>query len=97
MKYLESYKDSSLFGVLVALGGELLTALLLWAGLLIASQDVMSHLRWFAVCFVPPILMIRFLAKSDWHPKVCKAVIVVLFVTFVAFMVMLFKTKSIVL
>lgn len=82
-------------GVLIPIGTELAVALLLWLGLLIAGQPVASHIRWFGVCVVAPLLLLRHYAKRKVRTDVVKSVIIVLFITFVAYMFILFQTKAI--
>lgn len=89
--------DGVLQGVLLAACSEVLTAALLYVGLLVAGQPIGEHIRWFAICFVPPILLLRHFAKRKEFPIVTKSLIIVLFVTFVAFMFLLFRTKAIAL
>lgn len=85
------HQDRIWVGLVVALGSELLTALLLWAGLAIAGVPAAEHLRWFAAIFVAPVLLLRHYAKLQQLPTVTKTVATVLFVTFVLFMLLLFK------
>lgn len=89
--------DSAATGILLALGSEFVTGLILWLVLLFANIPLEEHIRWFGVCFVPPLLILRHFAKRKQQPFVTKTIIVVLFVTFILFMFLLFKTKSIVL
>ena len=84
-------KDGVGIGLLVSLGSELATALLLWAGLGIANKPVMEHLRWFAACFIAPVVILRFFAKSAQRPVATKTIMVVLFLTFLAFMALLMR------
>lgn len=84
-------KDTVTVGVVAAVGSEALCALLLWIGLLIAGQPIVPHLRWFAICIVPPLLCLRFFAKKRRQATVVKTVITVIFVTFIVFMSLLFR------
>jgi hypothetical protein len=93
MKLIE--KDSILWGVIFCLAGEVLCALLLWLVLWIGGLGVEEHVRWFAVAFVPPVLLLRYYAHSKAYPTTLKAVIVTFFVTFVAFMWFLLKYRYI--
>lgn len=90
-------RDNVTTGLLLALGSEVVTGLLVWLGLIIANLSVESHIRWFGLCFVPPILLLRYFAKLKQHSIVTKTIIIVLFVSFILFMLLLFMTKSIVL
>lgn len=81
-----SIKDNILSGVLLAIGSEVAVALLLSAGLLIAHQPIMTHISWYAGCFLPPILLLRHFAKTQQHPVVTKTIATVLFLTFIPFM-----------
>lgn len=84
-------KDSLLWGAAFSLGSEVLCALLLWVVLLLTGTAVEAHVRWFAACFVPPLLLIRYYAHAKDYPNTLKASIVTFFVTFVAFMWFLLK------
>lgn len=82
-------------GILLALGSELLCAALLWLVLLVIGLPAEEHMRWFAVVFVPPVLLLRYYAKQKECPTTLKTVIVTFFVTFVAFAWFLLKYKYI--
>lgn len=84
-------QDKPIVGVVGALLCEMGCAALLWLGLQIAGLSVTEHLRWFAACIVPPLLLLRYYAKTRTQLRVTKSIIVVVFVTFVAFMWLLFK------
>ncbi len=86
-----------LVGLLLSLGSELVTGALLWLGLFIAHQPVESHIRWFGICFVPPLLILRHFAKKKQDTQIVKTMIIALFVTFIIFLYILFKTKAIAL
>lgn len=81
------HKNSIAAGVLFAVASEALCALLVWGVLAIAGMDIESYARWFAVAFVPPLLLLlRHYAREKEYPLTLRAVIVTFFVTFVAFM-----------
>ncbi|MBP5540901.1 MAG: hypothetical protein J6X88_04545 [Bacteroidales bacterium] len=80
------HKNSIAAGVLFAVASEALCALLVWGMLAIAGLDIESYARWFAVAFVPPLLLLRHYAREKEYPLTLRAVIVTFFVTFVAFM-----------
>ena len=80
-------------GLIAGLGSELLCAALLWAILALAGLPVETHVRWFAIAFVPPVLLLRFYAKAQECPVTLKTVIVTFFVTFVGFVWFLLKYK----
>lgn len=86
-------KDSIATGLLTGLGSLLLMALLLTAGILIANEPVDAHLSWYAGCFIPPLLIMRFYIKLQKTVTV-KTIMVLLFVTFIPFILFLFKTHS---
>lgn len=79
-------RNNPAIGVVATVASELLCAALLWVVLLIAGMPVTEHLRWFAVAFVPPLLLLRYYAKEQEYPATLKAVIITFFVTFVLFM-----------
>ena len=86
-------KNSLPLGTIATLLSELLCALLLWLILLVAGIPVTEHLRWFAVAFVPPALLLRYYAHRKDFPDTLKAVIVTLFITVVLFMWWMLKYK----
>ena len=90
-------QDKIAVGLVAGLGSELLFCLLLATGLLIARQDLMEHIRWFGGMFIPILLILRAYAKGRQHLTVTKTLIVVFFVTFVAFMFYLLNAHIIVL
>ena len=57
----------------------------------------MAHVRWFGGMFIPLILVLHHYAKGRNQLRVTKTLIVVFFVTFLAFMIYLLKTKALVL
>lgn len=86
-------QDTPLVGLVAGLGSLILTALIITAGLLIANLPVGEHLRWFAGCFVPPLLIMRYYVKLQ-KSTIVKTLIVLIFLLFIAFMFLLFKTHS---
>ena len=51
--------------------------------------------RWFAVAFVPPLLLLRYYAKIQDYPMTLKSVITTFFITFVIFMWIIMKYRYI--
>lgn len=94
-KYLD--KDSAILGVVATLVSTLLCAGLLWLVLVILRLPMSEHARWFAVAFVPSLLLLRYYAKEKVYPTTLKAVISTFFVTFVLFMWFMLKYKYITL
>ena len=84
-------------GLVAGLGSELLFCLLLAAGLLVTGQGLLDHIRWFGGMFIPILLILRAYAKSRQHLTVTKTLIVVFFVTFVAFMFYILSTHTLTL
>ena len=89
-------QDTIAVGLVTGLGSIALLALLLTAGLLLAGEAPMAHLTWYAGCFVAPLLIMRYYIKQqkatchqDTHRR--------LFLTFIPFMFVLFRTHSITL
>lgn len=87
-------RDGIFQGIVLALGSEIVVAALLYAGLLVAGIPAETRLRWFAVCFVAPLLLLRHIAKRKNRTLTMKTIIVILFVSFVAFMFLLLKIKA---
>ena len=74
-------QDKVIVGIVAGLGAEL--------GL--------AHMRWFAGMFFPLILVLHHYAKGRTQLHVTKTLIVVFFVTFLAFMIYLLKSNTLVL
>ena len=85
-------RNSYTAGVLLAVASELLCAVVI---LLLQVVLGRYEVRWFAAAYVPPLLLLRYYAKEQSYPNTLKAVIVTIFVTFVAFMWFLLKYKYI--
>lgn len=79
--------NSILTGIVAGLGSELLFCIVLALGLVIAGEPIGEHIRWFGGMFIPMILVLRYYAKRRELLTVTKTLIVVFFVTFLAFMV----------
>lgn len=90
------HQDKVIVGIIAGLGSELLLALLLTIGLVIAGEVPIDHIRWYASVFVAPLLLLRYYSKQKSWLRVTRTLIVVLFVTFVAFMFYLLKAHLIV-
>lgn len=87
-------QDRVSVGLTAGLGSMAVTALLLTAGLLIAGEAIDTHLRWYGAVFIPLILIARYYVKQQLV-VVTKTLFVLLFVFFIAFMILLFNTHSI--
>ena len=90
-------QDKPIVGIVAGLGSELAFCIALTIGLLIADEPVMAHVRWFGGMFIPLILVLHHYAKGRTQLRVTKTLIVILFVTFLAFMIFILKTKALVL
>ena len=90
-------QDKVIVGIVAGLGVELGFCIALAVGLLIAGEPIMAHVRWFGGMFIPMILLLHRYAKERTQLRVTKTLIVVFFVTFLAFMLYIFKTKALVL
>lgn len=80
-------------GIIYGLGSELATALFVWVALLIAGVPLADGVRWFALCFVAPVLIVRTLAHKHTDSRVTKSLLAVLFVTFIAFMYLFLNSQ----
>jgi hypothetical protein len=88
------HQDKVSVGLTVGLGSMAVTALLLTLGLLIAGEPVATHLNWYAAIFIPLILLARYYVKQQLG-VVTKTLFALLFIFFLAFMVLLSKTNNI--
>ncbi len=90
-------QDKPIVGIVAGIGAELAFCLALAAGLLIAGESIGDHIRWFGGMFIPLILLLHHYSKRRQMLHVTKTLIVVLFVTFLAFMIYLLKARILVL
>lgn len=90
-------QDKVIVGIVAGLGAEIGFCVALAVGLLIAGEPLMAHIRWFAGMFFLLILLLHHYAKKRTQLRVTKTLIVVFFVTFLAFMFYLLKTNTLVL
>ena len=86
-------RDTITTGLLLGLGSIIATAALLTLGLLVAGQPLGSHLRWYAACFVPPLLLLRYVIKLQ-RITITKTLIITLFLTFIPFMAYLIRSNN---
>ena len=89
------HKNSIALGVVATLLSELLCALLVLVVIIILQVPIVEGARWFAIAFVPPLLLLRYYAKIQDYPTTLKAVITTFFVTFVIFMWFIMKNRYI--
>ena len=89
------HKNSVALGVAATLLSELLCALLVLIVIIILQVSIVEGARWFAIAFVPPLLLLRYYAKIQDYPTTLKAVITTFFVTFVIFMWIIMKYRCI--
>lgn len=87
-------QDKVSVGLIAGLGSMAVTALLLTAGLLLAGESVEAHMRWYGAIFIPLILLVRYYVKCQLS-VVTKTLFVLLFLFFIAFMILLFSTHNI--
>ena len=89
-------QDKAIVGLVAGLGSELGLIIALTIGLLIAGEAIGDHLRWYGGMFIPLILVLRHYAKGQAHLRVVKTLIVVFFVTFLAFIFYMLRSRTIV-
>ena len=90
-------QDKVIVGIVAGLGAELGFCLALAIGLMIAGEPIMAHVRWFGGMFIPMILLLHHYAKARTQLRVTKTLIVVFFVTFIAFMYYLLSSHTLIL
>lgn len=86
-------QDKLSVALVAGLGTIVVTALLLTAGLYIAGEPITAHLSWYGGVFIPFILILRLYIKRQ-QLVVTKALFVILFITFIAFIYLLFSTNQ---
>lgn len=89
------HKDNIATGIITTLISEILCAAMVCIVLLIMGTPFTEHARWFAISFVPPLLLLRHYAKTKDYPTTLKSVISTFFITFVAYMWIMMKYKFI--
>ena len=89
------HKDSMILGIVATLLSELLCALIVLVVIIIMQVSLADGARWFAVAFVPPLLLLRYYAKIQDYPMTLKSVITTFFITFVIFMWIIMKYRYI--
>ena len=89
------HKDSMVLGIVATLLSELLCALIVLVVIIIMQVSLADGARWFAVAFVPPLLLLRYYAKIQDYPMTLKSVITTFFITFVIFMWIIMKYRYI--
>lgn len=87
-------QDTVMVGLVAGLGTELAYCLVLTVGLLVAGMPPLEHIRWYAGMFVCLILVLHRYAKRREYPTVGKTLIVVLFATFIPFIIYLLKSNT---
>ncbi|MCR4659877.1 MAG: hypothetical protein K5650_06235 [Bacteroidales bacterium] len=81
-------------GIVLGIGSLAIALALVVVGLTIGQVQVADNLRLFGLAFIPLILILRHYAKRKEQPKVTKALIVVIFASFIAFMALIMSTKA---
>lgn len=80
-------QDKIIVGLVAGLGSMIAFCLLLAAVLMVIGIPLDAHPRWFGGMFAPIILILQQYARRREHLTVTKTLIVILFVTFIAFMI----------
>ena len=89
------HTNSVAIGIVATLILEILSAAIVWLVLVLLHQPIAENARWFVICFVPPLMLLRYYAKIKDYPTTLKSVITAFFVTFVIFMWVMLKYKYI--
>ena len=88
-------QDTVRTALVAGVGSMLLFCVLLWAGLKIAGEPIAAHIRWFGGAFIPLILVLRAYAKTKKHLVATRTLIILFFITFIAFMFYLLGSHTI--
>ena len=89
------HKNSIATGIVATILSELLCAAIVLLVIVILRIPVAENARWFAAAFIPPLLLLRYYAKTQDYPTTLKSVICTFFVTFVTYMWIMLKYKYI--
>lgn len=87
-------QDNKIVGTLGVLLSEIITLGVMLAGLLLANISIEEHIKWFAIIFVPGLLVVRYYMKQKFLIAT-KSAIIAFFLTFVIFMTLLIKSHQI--
>ena len=88
-------RNSIPLGIIATQVSEILCAALVALIILATHSALAESARWFAAAFVPPLLLLRYYAKTRDYPVTLKTVITTFFATFIAFMWVMLKYKYI--
>ena len=91
-KFFEQNKV--IVGIVAGIGSMLGFAIALTIGLMIAGEPVGAHIRWYGGMFIPLLLVLRHYAKRREQLTVTRTLIVLLFLTFLAFMFLLLSSHQ---
>lgn len=94
-KFFEQNKV--IVGLVAGLGSMLGFAVALTAGLMIAGEPISAHIRWYGGMFIPLLLVLRHYAKHREQLNVTRTLIMLLFITFLAFMIYLLQSRTLTL
>lgn len=76
----------------IVVATEIPVALLWLTVILLAELSPVEQLRWLALAFIAPVLLLRRMAKRQQMITATKGAIVTLFVTFLVFIVIYLKS-----
>lgn len=94
-KFFEQNKV--IVGIVAGIGSMLGFAIALTIGLMVSGEPVGEHIRWYGGMFIPLLLVLRHYAKRREQLTVTRTLIVLLFLTFLAFMFYLLQSRTITL
>ena len=85
-------EDRMAVGLVAGLGTETVALLILGVVCSLLHYPLVANLRWLGVCFVPLVLLLHYYAVRQRLLQVVRSLIVILFVTFIIFMLLLSRT-----
>lgn len=80
-------QDKVIVGIVVGVGSMILFCLLLIGGLIFAGYPLDHNPRWYGGMFIPLTLLLMHYARRREQLTVTRTLIVILFITFILFMV----------
>lgn len=90
-------QNKVIVGIVAGIGSMLGFAIALTIGLMVAGEPIGAHIRWYGGMFIPLLLVLRHYAKHREQLTVTRTLIILLFVTFLAFMFYLFQSQTLTL
>lgn len=88
-------KDTVVCGLLVALGGIVLSAVVVAGFMLLFALSPVDNLKFFVLSFVAPVVLLRYYVKKLQYMSAAKGIALALFATMLPFIILLARMGQI--